>query len=78
MENLECAKIKTEGIAHHAERWRLQEFGFWSKCHGKQWRVLIRMLYLLTYFKKIYFIYLFLERGREGERGEKHQCVVAS
>ena len=24
-------------------------------------------------------IYLFLERGREGEReGEKHQCVVAS
>ena len=29
-------------------------------------------------FKKV-FIYLFLERGREGEReGEKHQCVVAS
>ena len=27
-------------------------------------------------FKKIIFIYLFLERGREGEReGEKHQCV---
>ena len=25
------------------------------------------------------FIYLFLERGRKGEReGEKHQCVVAS
>ena len=25
------------------------------------------------------FIYLLLERGREGEReGEKHQCVVAS
>ena len=25
------------------------------------------------------FIYLFLERGREGEReGEKHQCAVAS
>ena len=25
------------------------------------------------------FIYLFLERGKEGEReGEKHQCVVAS
>ena len=30
-----------------------------------------------SHFKK-YFIYLFLERGREGERGEKHQCVVAS
>ena len=29
-------------------------------------------------FKKD-FIYLFLERGREGEReGEKHQCVVTS
>ena len=26
----------------------------------------------------IYFIYLFLERGREGEREEKHQCAVAS
>ena len=25
------------------------------------------------------FIYLFLERGREGQReGEKHQCVIAS
>ena len=32
----------------------------------------------LSFFNK-YFIYLFLERGREGEReGEKHQCVVAS
>ena len=24
------------------------------------------------------FIYLILERGREGERGQKHQCVVAN
>ena len=33
---------------------------------------------LFRVFKK-YFIYLFLERGREGEREEeKHQCVVAS
>ena len=33
--------------------------------------------YLFIYLK--YFIYLFLERGREGEReGEKPQCVVAS
>ena len=34
---------------------------------------------LLLFFKD--FIYLFLERGREGERereGEKHPCVVAS
>ena len=29
-------------------------------------------------FKKKDFIYLFLERGKEGEReGETHQCVVA-
>ena len=27
---------------------------------------------------KNYFIYLFLERGREGERGEKHQYMAAS
>ena len=33
-----------------------------------------------TFFKRLYlFIYLFLERGREGEKeGENHQCVVAS
>ena len=31
----------------------------------------------IGFFKR--FIYLFLEKGREGEReGEKHQCVVAS
>ena len=34
--------------------------------------------FILFYFFKD-FIYLFLERGREGEReGDKHQCVVAS
>ena len=36
------------------------------------------LYYKLSNFLKD-FIYLFLERGREGEReGEKHQCVVAS
>ena len=35
------------------------------------------MLYELEYFLKILFI--FRQRGREGEReGEKQQCVVAS
>ena len=30
-------------------------------------------------FKKILFIYLFLETGRERERdGEKYHCVIAS
>ena len=34
-------------------------------------------VFILFYLKK--FIYLFLERGREGEKeGEKHQSVVAS
>ena len=36
----------------------------------------IGVISFLSFFKK--FIYLFLERGREGERGEKHECVVAS
>ena len=32
----------------------------------------------MPFFLKILFIYLFLERGMEGEReGEKYQCVVA-
>ena len=31
------------------------------------------------WFPQNYFFYLFLDRGREGEReGEKHQCIVAS
>ena len=34
------------------------------------------ILFFGLFFKD--FIYLFLEKGREGERGEKHQCVVAS
>ena len=35
------------------------------------------ILYFLIFLKD--FIYLFLERGKEGVReGEKHQCVVAS
>ena len=33
---------------------------------------------LLGFFK-IFYLFIFRERGREGEReGEKHQCVVAS
>ena len=39
----------------------------------------ITLLSLVYKFFKKDFIYLFLERGREGVReGEKHQCVVAS
>ena len=29
-------------------------------------------------FLKIFYLFIFRERGREGERGEKHQCVVTS
>ena len=33
----------------------------------------------LSFFKKRFYLLIFRERGREGEReGEKHQCVVAS
>ena len=35
------------------------------------------MVTLKKVFLKITYLY-FRERGREGERGEKHQCVVAS
>ena len=39
----------------------------------------IEYFFLLWYFLVLKRFYLFLERGREGEReGEKHQCVVAS
>ena len=46
---------------------------------NKIWIIFSRMFskLFLLFFKD--FIYLFLERGRVGEReGEKHQCVVAS
>ena len=38
-------------------------------------------VFVCLFFKNILFIYLFIfrQRGREGERkGEKHPCVVAS
>ena len=40
----------------------------------------VLVCFLSLFFKRFYlFIYLFLERGRQGEsEGEKHQCVVAS
>ena len=35
-------------------------------------------MFLGSFFKRFY-LFIFRERGREGEReGEKHQCVVAS
>ena len=34
---------------------------------------------VLVLLKNIYYLFIFRERGREGEReGEKYQCVVAS
>ena len=37
-------------------------------------------VYLKTsFFFKRFYLFIFREKGREGEReGEKHQCVVAS
>ena len=40
---------------------------------------IVLLIYIMILFKKVLFIYFFLERGRGWERGgEKHQCVVAS
>ena len=37
------------------------------------------LFFIFFPFKKKDFVYLFLDRGREGQReGEKHQCVVVS
>ena len=34
---------------------------------------------LFLYFFQGFYLFIFRQRGREGERkGEKHQCVVAS
>ena len=46
-------------------------------CYQRFANVLIFRPFLHSFFFKILF--LFRERGREGEReGEKHQCVLAS
>ena len=51
--------------------------GGWNWIYnGQYFFKAIGVISFLSFFKK--FIYLFLERGREGERGEKHECVVAS
>ena len=34
---------------------------------------------MFFFLKKIFYLFIFRQRGREGEReGEKHQCVVTS
>ena len=36
-------------------------------------------IFYFTLFKKIFYLFIFRQRGREGEReGKEHQCVVAS
>ena len=36
------------------------------------------ILYCFLFFKKRFHLFIFREKGREGEReGEEHQCVVA-
>ena len=36
------------------------------------------IIWFYFYFLKRFYLFNFRERGKEGERGEKHQCVVAS
>ena len=51
---------------------RLDNYGI----KGWNWAFAIPRDSLISFFSKD-FMYLFLERGREGEReGEKHRCVV--
>ena len=41
--------------------------------------VVSRFFLLIALKKKRFYLFIFRERGREGEReGEKHQCVVVS
>ena len=45
-----------------------------TPCSWDKWSLLIPN----PFFKKRFYLFIFRERGREGEReGEKHQCVVA-
>ena len=47
------------------------------KCLGDAYETLHQLISF--FFFKILFIFIFRERGREGERkGEKYQCVLAS
>ena len=47
--------------------------------HSRHWSIAFLLSFSFFFFFKKDFIYLFLEKGMEGEReGEKHQCVVAS
>ena len=36
------------------------------------------IIWFYFYFLKRFYLFIFRERGKEGERGEKHQSVVAS
>ena len=72
-----CFSLMPYDIEHLIIRW-------FVICIFSTVRYLLRFLayfllgYVLSFLKK-YFIYLFLERGKEKEReGEKHQCVVSS
>ena len=42
----------------------------------EEWLILSKNEYILS-FKKDFYLF-FRERGKEGERGREHQCVVAS
>ena len=42
------------------------------------WQSIIALLVCFYLFFKRFYLFIFRQRGREGEReGEKHQCVVA-
>ena len=55
-----------------AQFWSILNIGLFSYC----W--VLTVIFIYTFLKRFY-LFIFRQRGREGEReGEKHQCVVAS
>ena len=57
--------------------WNIFSISLWFLWHWHFWSVYFK-IYPPLFFKRFY-LFIFRERGREGEReGGKHQCVVAS
>ena len=76
------AKDRREGWGHSTYRSQSEH---WSGRDGTAQESLAALILhfridiFLSFFKKRFYLFIFGERGREGEREEdKHQCVVAS
>ena len=53
--------------------------GFWVESLVRTHTEDSQLMFLSLFFLRFYYLFIFREKGRVGEReGEKHQCVVAS